>query len=274
MTGQAGYPTPLTRPVVEEGIDDGTGDDVAERRKPLQPLPAELPEPVRRFTEQIRLLYERVGSTLARLGRDLNVSDSSLSRYLNAQTPMPADVLDRLCELADVPYGERERLRDLREEALAARAAGPGERRPEDGDRADAETGAETDAEEEPAPGGPVRRGRGRLLAVVAVAAVALGAAAAVIVAVTGDDRPPPTPTAVRQGGCRQRPQYRVSHRGNVVDAHGTVVGTVWPGDLFTRDETPENPARPYRYYGVVVKNGLAGYVLQERLTYYRAVCG
>ncbi|MCO5995952.1 helix-turn-helix domain-containing protein [Actinoallomurus rhizosphaericola] len=271
MTGQAGYPTPLTRPVVEERIDDGTGDDVAERRKPLQPLPAELPEPVRRFTEQIRLLYERVGSTLARLGRDLNVSDSSLSRYLNAQTPMPVDVLDRLCELAGVPSGDRERLRDLREAALAARAASPGEVRPENGDRAASETGAE----DEPAPGGTVRRRRGRLLAVVAVAAVALGAAAAaVIVAVTGDDRPPPTRTAVRQGGCRQRPQYRVSHRGNVVDAHGAVVGTVWPGDLFTRDETPGNPARPYRYYGVVVKNGLAGYVLQERLTYYRAVCG
>ncbi|MCO5968435.1 helix-turn-helix domain-containing protein [Actinoallomurus soli] len=272
MTGQAGYPAPLTRPIAEDGIDNGTGDDVAERRKPLQPLPPDLAEPVRRFTEEVRLLYERVGSTLARLGRDLNVSDSSLSRYLNAQTPVPADVLDRLCELADVPSEERQRLRDLREAALAARAAGPGERRTGDGDRSPRDTGA---AEHESAPGGPVSRGRGRWIAVAVLAVAAVGAAAVtVIVAVAGDHRPPAAHSAVRRSGCRQRPQYKVEHRGNVVDANGVIVGTVWPGDLFTRDETPANPARPYRYYGVVVEKGLAGYVLQERLKYYRAVCG
>ncbi|MEV5749687.1 helix-turn-helix transcriptional regulator [Actinoallomurus sp. NPDC052308] len=250
---------------------------MAERRKPLQPLPAELPEPVRRFTEEIRLLYERVGSTLARLGKDLNVSDSSLSRYLNAQTPIPADVLDRLCELAGASADERTRLEDLRAAALAARAAGAGDRDSDsptsaDVDRRSLEAGT---AEGESAPAGPVRRGRGRLLAVVALTAVVAGAAAvAVIMAVTGDDRPSATHSAARPGGCRQRPQYRVVQRGNVVDAHGVVVGTVWPGDLFTRDDGPGNPDRPYRYYGVVTKNGLAGYVLEERLDYYRAVCG
>ncbi|GAA4604992.1 hypothetical protein GCM10023195_17200 [Actinoallomurus liliacearum] len=262
---------------------------MAERRKPLQPLPAELPEPVRRFTEQVRLLYERVGSTLARLGKDLNVSDSSLSRYLNAQTPIPADVLDRLCELAGVSADERARLEDLRAAALAARAAGTGDRGSDsptsaDGDRgSDSPTSGDGDrefleagaAEGEAAPAGPVRRGRGRLLAVVALTALVAGAAAvAVIMAVTGDDRPSATHSAARPGGCRQRPQYRVVQRGNVVDAHGAVVGTVWPGDLFTRDDGPGNPDRPYRYYGVVTKNGLAGYVLEERLDYYRAVCG
>ncbi|GAA0371071.1 helix-turn-helix domain-containing protein [Actinoallomurus spadix] len=237
---------------------------MAERRKPLQPLPPDLAEPVRLFTEQLRVLYERVGSTLARLGRDLNVSDSSLSRYLNAQTPMPADVLDRFCDLAALPPEERKRLRDLREAALASRSTTPGERR--SGDRGSPEAEA---------PAGPVRRRRGRLLTVVVLVALVAGAvAAAVIVTGTGDDRPPDAHPVARQGACRQRPQYRVVHRGNVVDAHGAVVGTVWPGDLFTRDETPGNPARPYRYYGVVVKNGLAGYVLQERLAYYRAVCG
>lgn len=245
---------------------------MAERRKPLQPLPPDLAEPVRSFTEQLRLLYERVGSTLARLGRDLNVSDSSLSRYLNAQTSMPADVLDRLCDLAGVSSEERRHLRDLREAALASRAAGPGERRSENGDRGSPEADA---PERTFVPGGSVRRRRGRLLAVVVLAALVAGAVAAAVIATgTGDDRPPAAHPVARQGACRQRPQYRVVHRGNVVDAHGAVVGTVWPGDLFTRDETPGNPARPYRYYGVVAKNGLAGYVLQERLAYYRAVCG
>ncbi len=216
------------------------------RRKPLQPLPADLPEPVRVFTEELRSLHERIGLTLGALGKELSVSDSSLSRYLNARTRVPADVLVRLCELAGVSPAERDRLLAARETPPAVRveAAPPAD---------------------EPRPVRTRPLGRTALLAALTSATGGL-VFAAVLPAMSvapGEARD--------QVSCARRPQYRVSARGNVLDAAGNVVGMVWKNDVFTRDDSV-HPSMRYRYYGTV-KHGPSGYVMQEKLDYYRSVC-
>ncbi len=216
------------------------------RRKPLQPLSPGLPETHREFTEELRSLYERIGLTLVMLGKELNVSDSSLSRYLNARTRIPEDVLDRLAELAKVSPAELQRLKALRQDASAA-----------------------TVVRDVPPPSPavpPERRRPFRRTATIAVLATATCGMVAVLPAVTAK-----RPLRAGQVSCVRRPQYRVSDRGNVLDASGHVVGMVWKNDLFTRVDSAARPRMRYRYYGTV-DGGPAGYVMQAKLDYYRPV--
>ena len=65
-----------------------------------QPLPDELPAEVRHFVEQLRLLKDRTGLSLAALGARTAYSKSSWHRYLNATQPPPRQAVVALCRVA------------------------------------------------------------------------------------------------------------------------------------------------------------------------------
>ncbi|MFF4837668.1 helix-turn-helix domain-containing protein [Streptomyces sp. NPDC001315] len=74
-----------------------------------QPLPDGLPPEVRHFVEQLRLLKDRTGLSLASLGARTAYSKSSWQRYLNAVQPPPRQAVTALCRVAglDGPDAER-----------------------------------------------------------------------------------------------------------------------------------------------------------------------
>ncbi|WP_367321244.1 helix-turn-helix domain-containing protein [Streptomyces sp. HUAS ZL42] len=98
-----------------------------------QPIPDGLPPEVRHFVEQLRLLKDRTGLSLAALGARTAYSKSSWQRYLNAVQPPPRQAVAALCRVAGLAGPEAERLVvrwELAVEAWPRPAAGP---EPEDG---------------------------------------------------------------------------------------------------------------------------------------------
>src|SRR3954447_24297735 len=67
-----------------------------------QPLPDDLPPEVRHFVEQLRLLKDRTGLSLAALGARTAYSKSSWHRYLNGTQPPPRQAVVALCRVAGV----------------------------------------------------------------------------------------------------------------------------------------------------------------------------
>lgn len=65
-----------------------------------QPLPADLPPEVAHFVEQLRLLKDRTGLSLAALAARTAYSKSSWQRYLNATQPPPRQAVVALCRVA------------------------------------------------------------------------------------------------------------------------------------------------------------------------------
>jgi hypothetical protein len=93
-----------------------------------QPLPDELPPEVRHFVEQLRLLKDRTGLSLAALGARTAYSKSSWQRYLNAVQPPPRQAVAALCRVAGLtgPAAERLAVRwELAVEAWPRPATGP-----------------------------------------------------------------------------------------------------------------------------------------------------
>lgn len=79
---------------------------------------------------------------------------------------------------------------------------------------------------------------------------------------------PPQTPS------CRDRQQYQVTEKGEVLDDAWNFVGYVYEGDQFVRLDTPPNPPSPEaknRHYGTI--NDMTGYVLKRKLALERIVC-
>jgi Helix-turn-helix domain len=74
-----------------------------------QPLPDELPPEVRHFVEQLRLLKDRTGLSLAALGARTAYSKSSWQRYLNAVQPPPRQAVVALCRVAGVAGPDADR---------------------------------------------------------------------------------------------------------------------------------------------------------------------
>lgn len=74
-----------------------------------QPLPEDLPPEVRHFVEQLRLLKDRTGLSLAALGARTAYSKSSWHRYLNATQPPPRQAVTALCRIAGLRDAEAER---------------------------------------------------------------------------------------------------------------------------------------------------------------------
>ncbi|MFC3578366.1 helix-turn-helix domain-containing protein [Streptomyces yaanensis] len=74
-----------------------------------QPLPDDLPPEVRHFVEQLRLLKDRTGLSLAALGAQTAYSKSSWQRYLNATQPPPRQAVAALCRVAGLAGDEAER---------------------------------------------------------------------------------------------------------------------------------------------------------------------
>lgn len=74
-----------------------------------QPLPDELPAEVRHFVEQLRLLKDRTGLSLAALGARTAYSKSSWHRYLNGTQPPPRQAVAALCRIAGLADTEAER---------------------------------------------------------------------------------------------------------------------------------------------------------------------
>ncbi|MEU8353352.1 helix-turn-helix domain-containing protein [Streptomyces sp. NPDC048845] len=101
------------------------------RRKPLGPLPAELPGPVRDFVVALRALHEDIGLSLSDLESRLPVSRSTLSRYLRGQTLPDRRLLALWCALSGAEaHGrctELTRLLTVAEDGpVAGPARGPG----------------------------------------------------------------------------------------------------------------------------------------------------
>ncbi|WP_055524072.1 helix-turn-helix domain-containing protein [Streptomyces graminilatus] len=74
-----------------------------------QPLPDDLPPEVRHFVEQVRLLKDRTGLSLAALGARTAYSKSSWQRYLNATQPPPRQAIAALCRVAGLTSADAER---------------------------------------------------------------------------------------------------------------------------------------------------------------------
>ncbi|MBW8736267.1 MAG: helix-turn-helix domain-containing protein [Streptomyces turgidiscabies] len=74
-----------------------------------QPLPDDLPPEVRHFVEQVRLLKDRTGLSLAALGARTAYSKSSWQRYLNATQPPPRQAIAALCRVAGLAHADAER---------------------------------------------------------------------------------------------------------------------------------------------------------------------
>ncbi|MDX2543953.1 helix-turn-helix domain-containing protein [Streptomyces sp. WI04-05B] len=74
-----------------------------------QPLPDDLPPEVRHFVEQVRLLKDRTGLSLAALGARTAYSKSSWQRYLNATQPPPRQAIAALCRVAGLDPADAER---------------------------------------------------------------------------------------------------------------------------------------------------------------------
>ena len=74
-----------------------------------QPLPDDLPPEVRHFVEQVRLLKDRTGLSLAALGARTAYSKSSWQRYLNATQPPPRQAIAALCRVAGLAPVDAER---------------------------------------------------------------------------------------------------------------------------------------------------------------------
>lgn len=64
-----------------------------------QPLPPDLPPEVAHFVEQLRLLKDRTGLSLAALASRTAYSKSSWQRYLNAVQPPPRQAVVALCRV-------------------------------------------------------------------------------------------------------------------------------------------------------------------------------
>ena len=101
-----------------------------------QPLPDELPPEVRHFVEQVRLLKDRTGLSLAALGARTAYSKSSWQRYLNATQPPPRQAIAALCRVADLTPADAERFAVRWELAVQAwpRPPAPDPAGPEQGD--------------------------------------------------------------------------------------------------------------------------------------------
>ena len=74
-----------------------------------QPLPDDLPPEVRHFVEQVRVLKDRTGLSLAALGARTAYSKSSWQRYLNATQPPPRQAIAALCRVAGLAPTDAER---------------------------------------------------------------------------------------------------------------------------------------------------------------------
>ncbi|WP_030165420.1 helix-turn-helix domain-containing protein [Streptomyces sp. NRRL S-813] len=74
-----------------------------------QPLPDDLPPEVRHFVEQLRLLKDGTGLSLAALGARTAYSKSSWQRYLNAGQPPPRHAVAALCRVAGLTGADAER---------------------------------------------------------------------------------------------------------------------------------------------------------------------
>ncbi|WP_405821278.1 helix-turn-helix domain-containing protein [Streptomyces sp. NBC_01390] len=83
-----------------------------------QPLPDDLPPEVRHFVEQVRLLKDRTGLSLAALGARTAYSKSSWQRYLNATQPPPRQAIAALCRVAGLTPADAERFAVRRELAV------------------------------------------------------------------------------------------------------------------------------------------------------------
>ena len=101
-----------------------------------QPLPDDLPPEVRHFVEQVRLLKDRTGLSLAALGARTAYSKSSWQRYLNATQPPPRQAIAALCRVAGLTPADAERFGVRWELAVQAwpRPPAPDPARPEQRD--------------------------------------------------------------------------------------------------------------------------------------------
>ncbi|WP_242908718.1 hypothetical protein [Actinomadura terrae] len=63
------------------------------------------------------------------------------------------------------------------------------------------------------------------------------------------------------------RTHYRVDEAGDVLNEQGDRIDRVVPGDIFIRDMSNTHPPKRYRYYGLLKNRGVAGYVMQRKLT-------
>jgi hypothetical protein len=63
-----------------------------------------------------------------------------------------------------------------------------------------------------------------------------------------------------------------VTAYGHVTDAAGKIIDDVSTDDLFTLGDPASHPPTGSRYYGTVVGR-ISGYVLEEKLKFYRMVC-
>ncbi|NEA62328.1 helix-turn-helix transcriptional regulator [Streptomyces sp. SID12488] len=113
-----------------------------------QPLPDDLPPEVRHFVEQVRLLKDRTGLSLAALGARTAYSKSSWQRYLNATQPPPRQAIAALCRVAGLTPADAERFGVRWELAVQAwpRPSAPDPAKPE---RQDGVDGADGVYEEE-----------------------------------------------------------------------------------------------------------------------------
>jgi transcriptional regulator with XRE-family HTH domain len=214
------------------------------RRVALRPLPPDLAGPVRDFVQEFRETFGRLGLSQRQLAEKLHLSKSPVSRYLNGQEIIPAEALDRFCQLAHLAPPECARLRDLRDQAKAA-LSGDG-----------------VPAEQPPVDGRPWLRHL-----VWGVPVVVVVAATAVVLVLTSQDG------SSDSSDCADaRREYTVTADGDVLDQNRNDIGDVQQGETFVRDTPTANPY-PARHYGHIVGRNATGFVDQGKLDYVGQVC-
>ncbi|MEW2116499.1 helix-turn-helix transcriptional regulator [Streptomyces sp. NPDC005474] len=148
-----------------------------------QPLPDDLPPEVRHFVEQVRLLKDRTGLSLAALGARTAYSKSSWQRYLNATQPPPRQAIAALCRVAGLAPADAERFGVRWELAVQAWPRPPAPAPESESDRSRQEGGYEEEVPTLPwwvesvpvsatSSGGPVDSSRRVLVAAVLLALV------------------------------------------------------------------------------------------------------
>lgn len=124
----------------------------------------------------------------------------------------------------------------------------------------------------DPEPLGPKRR---RRLLPLLLAACLVVAAAVTLAVFHGRSGAPGTKQDDREirDHCERVREYRVTTSGNVLAGSGDVVGEIAAGDLFKAQRLNGLPHFTHRYYGIVVRTRVWGYVVPTKLDFVADTC-
>jgi hypothetical protein len=235
-----------------------------------QDAPTDPPDPLQELAAELRTVVSRSGLTLRPLARRIDTGRSTLQETLAGKRFPPSERVSAIATACDAG-SELERLLALWEKARQHRAvklAGApiaSANEVDDGTVVSPQVPSDSPIpplaviHEDTAEPPPARPRQRRRWVVGGVAVVAVGALAFVLAGL---------PDAHPQHSCETVDQYRVTARGDVLDAEGKDVGDLVVSDTFNvRDRSGQ------RYYGAVARTGKWGLVDSAKLEYLGTKC-